>query len=63
MLSTTDYRQGDIVPVSLLATKADLTAVIAGVKADMASLKADLRIIKHFFGPAIILLLLKIAFF
>ncbi len=38
------------------STKADLKAEIAGVK-------ADLRIIKYFFGPTIVLLLLKIAFF
>lgn len=62
-LSTTSYRQGDIVPVSLLATKADLRAEIAGVKAEIASLKADLTIIKYFFQPVILLLLLKFAFF
>ena len=47
----------------LAAVKADLKSEIAGVKAEIAGLKADLRIIKYFFGPAIILLLLKIAFF
>ena len=57
-----------------LATKSDLKAEIVAVssaihkleastKAEMASLKADLKIIKYFFGPAIIILLLKIAFF
>ena len=53
-----------------LATKADLKAEIAAVKAEiaevkieLAGVKADLKIIKYFFGPAIILLLLKIAFF
>ena len=57
-----------------LATKSDLKAEIAAVrsaidkleastKAEIAGLKADLKIIKYFFGPAIILLLLKIAFF
>jgi len=47
----------------LAAVKADLKSEIAGVKAEIAGLKADLRIIKYFFGPAIIILLLKIAFF
>ena len=54
----------------LAAVKADLKseiagvrAEIAGVKGEIAGLKADLRIIKYFFGPAIIILLLKIAFF
>ena len=53
-----------------ISTKADLAAVkaelkqdIADLKGEMAGLKADLKIIKYFFGPAIILLLLKIAFF
>ena len=57
-----------------LATKSDLKAEIAVVrsaidkleastKAEIAGLKADLKIIKYFFGPAIIILLLKIAFF
>ena len=52
------------------STKADLKAEIAGVKTEIAAVKtelagvkADLKIIKYFFGPAIILLLLKIAFF
>ena len=42
-----------------VATKTD----IAELKAELAGVKADLKIIKYFFGPAIILLLLKIAFF
>lgn len=60
-----------------LATKADLKAEVADLKAeiaavkteiaevkiDLAGVKADLKIIKYFFGPAIIILLLKIAFF
>ncbi len=64
-----DSRQAEVVVAAIsrsdaeLATKADLRAEIAGVKAEIAGLKADLRIIKYFFGPAIILLLLKIAFF
>ena len=56
------------------STKADLKAEITAVrsaidkleastKAEIASLKADLKIIKYFFGPAIIILLLKIAYF
>lgn len=57
-----DSRQAEVVVAAIsrsdaeLATKSDLRAEIAG-------LKADLNIIKYFFGPAIILLLLKIAFF
>ena len=64
-----DSRQAEVVVAAIsrsdaeLATKADLRAEIAGVKAEIAGLKADLRIIKYFFGPAILLLLLKIAFF
>ena len=53
-----------------VATKADIVAVRsdidkleASTKAEIAGLKADLKIIKYFFGPAIIILLLKIAFF
>lgn len=57
-----------------LATKSDLKAesvslrsaidkLEASTKAEMAGLKGDLKIIKYFFGPAIIILLLKIAFF
>jgi len=71
-----DSRQAEAVVAAIshadaeLATKADLAAVkadLAAVKAELmqeiAALKADLKIIKYFFGPAIILLLLKIAFF
>ena len=71
-----DSRQAEAVVAAIsradaeLATKADLAAVkadLAAVKAELmqeiAVLKADLKIIKYFFGPAIILLLLKIAFF
>ncbi|MDE2756842.1 MAG: hypothetical protein OXI92_09905 [Acidobacteriota bacterium] len=49
-----------------VATKTDIAGVkidIADLKAELAGVKADLKIIKYFFGPAIILLLLKIAFF
>ena len=41
------------------STKAD----IAAVKADIADLKADFKIVKYVFAPAVIILLLKIAFF
>jgi len=47
----------------LAAVKADLAAVKAELMQEIAVLKADLKIIKYFVGPAIILLLLKIAFF
>ena len=60
-----------------VATKADIVAVrsdidkletstkadIAAVKADVADLKADFKIVKYVFAPAVIILLLKIAFF
>ena len=42
---------------------ADLKAEFADLKGEIVGVKADLKIIKYFFGPAIILLLLKIAFF
>lgn len=68
-----DSRQAEVVVAAIsrsdaeLATKSDLKAEIAAVRADLkaeiAAVKADLKIIKYFFGPAIILLLLKIAFF
>jgi uncharacterized protein involved in exopolysaccharide biosynthesis len=51
----------------IAAVKADLKAEIAAVKADLmqeiAGLKADFKIFKFVFAPAVILLLLKIAFF
>ena len=47
----------------LAAVKAELKQDIADLKGEIAGLKADLKIIKYFFGPAIIILLLKIAFF
>ena len=64
-----DSRQAEVVVAAIsrsdaeLATKSDLKAEIAGLKVELAGLKADLKIIKYFFGPAIIILLLKIAFF
>ena len=71
-----DSRQAEAVVAAIsradaeLATKADLAAVkadLAAVKAELmqeiGAVKADLKIIKYFFGPAIIILLLKIAFF
>ena len=45
------------------STRAELAEVKAELKTEIAGVKADLKIIKYFFGPAIILLLLKIAFF
>ena len=50
----------EAIPISdQLATKQD----IIELKTDIASLKADSKIIKYVFAPAVILLLLKIAFF
>ena len=50
----------EAIPISdQLATKRD----IIELKTDIASLKADFKIIKYVFAPAVILLLLKIAFF
>ena len=43
--------------------EASTKAETAALRAEIAGLKADLKIIKYFFGPAIIILLLKIAFF
>ena len=51
------------VKADLAEVKAEVKQDIADLKAEMAGLKADFKIIKYFFGPAIILLLLKIAFF
>ena len=52
---------------NLAEVKADLKADIAAVKADLkqefAGLKADFKIVKYVFAPAVIILLLKIAFF
>ena len=52
---------------NLAEVKADLKADIAAVKADLkqefAGLKADFKIVKYVFTPAVIILLLKIAFF
>ena len=52
---------------NLAEVKADLKAEIAAFKADLmqelAGLKADVKIFKFVFAPAVILLLLKIAFF
>ena len=52
---------------NLAEVKADLKADIAAFKADLmqelAGLKADFKIFKFVFAPAVIILLLKIAFF
>ena len=52
---------------NLAEVKADLKADIAEFKADLmqelAGLKADFKIFKFVFAPAVIILLLKIAFF
>ena len=64
-----DSRQAEVVVAAIsrsdaeLATKSDLKAESAELKAELAEVKADLKIIEYFFGPAIILPLLKIAFF
>ena len=42
--------------------EASTKAETAALRAEIAGVKADLKIIKYFFGPAIIILLLKIAF-
>ena len=51
----------------IAAVKAELKTDIAEVKADLmqelAGLKADFKIFKFVFAPAVIILLLKIAFF
>ena len=57
-----DSRQAEVVVAAISRSDAEL-ATKSDLKAEIAGLKADLNIIKYFFGPAIILLLLKIAFF
>ena len=51
----------------IFAVKAELKQEIAAVKAELkqeiAGLKSDFKIFKFLFAPAVILLLLKIAFF
>lgn len=43
--------------------KADIGKLEVSTKAEIAGLKADFKIVKYVFAPAVILLLLKIAFF
>lgn len=57
-----DSRQAEVVVAAISRSDAEL-ATKSDLKAEIAGLKADLKIIKYFFGPAIIILLLKIAFF
>ena len=57
-----DSRQAEVVVAAISRSDAEL-ATKSDLKAEIAGLKADLNIIKYFFGPAIILLPLKIAFF
>ena len=45
------------------ALKQDIAAVKAALKQEIAGLKSDFKIFKFLFAPAVILLLLKIAFF
>ena len=43
--------------------KQDITNVKADLIAELAGLKADFKMVKYIFAPAVIILLLKIAFF
>ena len=43
--------------------KADIAALKAELKQEIAGLKSDFKMFKFLFAPAVILLLLKIAFF
>jgi uncharacterized protein involved in exopolysaccharide biosynthesis len=47
----------------IAAVKADLTGVKADLMQELGGLKADFKIFKFVFAPAVIILLLKIAFF
>ena len=53
----------DKLETSTKAAIAAVKAAIAAVKAAIADLKADFKIVKYAFAPAVIILLLKIAFF
>ncbi len=47
----------------IAAVRSDMTAFKAELKQDIAGLKADFKIVKYIFAPAVILLLLKTAFY
>ena len=56
--------KADVVAVSDIdKLETSTKAAIAAVKAAIADLKADFKIVKYAFAPAVIILLLKIAFF
>ena len=46
-----------------LVTKADLAEVAAAVKAEIAEVKADIKVLKFVYGPIVMALLLKLVFF
>ena len=46
-----------------LASKADLSAVESAIRSELADLKADLKLLKFAYGPVILALLIKLAFF
>lgn len=57
-----DSKQAEVVVAAISRSDAEL-ATNSDLKAEIAGVKADLNISKDFFGQAIIILLLKIAFF
>ena len=54
---------GAIVGREDLVTKLDLERAMSRVQSEIAELKADLKLLKFAYGPLIIGLLVKIAFF
>ena len=54
---------GAIVGCEDLVTKLDLERAMSRVQSEIADLKADLKLLKFAYGPLIIGLLVKIAFF
>ena len=46
-----------------LVTKADLAEVKAELNAEMAEVKADIKVLKFVYGPIVMALLLKLVFF
>ncbi len=64
MSETTARAAAAVVPdIRHLATKEDLAQVAGELRIEMAELRSDIRMLKVTYGPIIICLLIKIAFF